>query len=151
MGTDRSSLYVPQLSGFYCTAIFFFFLLKLLNSANIQKLKKNDYNICIMYVFIIKEKGAVKKLQNITKDHEERLKKLQEAQDEDKIKAELITNNLDLVDNSIQIVRQAVAKQMHWDEILDMIRQLNFEDDGNTYAIVKNLKLNVNHITLELL
>lgn len=104
-----------------------------------------------MYVFIIKEKGAVKKLQNITKDHEERLKKLQEAQDEDKIKAELITNNLDLVDNSIQIIRQAVAKQMHWDEILDMIRQLNFEDDGNTYAIVKNLKLNVNHITLELL
>jgi predicted ribosome quality control (RQC) complex YloA/Tae2 family protein len=107
--------------------------------------------IFIIIIFFLKEKGAVKKLQNITKDHEERLRKLQEAQDEDKIKAELITNNLDLVDNSIQFIRQAVAKQLHWDEILDMIRQLNFEDDGNTYAIVKNLKLNVNHITLELL
>lgn len=92
----------------------------------------------------------MKKLQNIVKDHEERLKKLQVAQDEDKLKAELITNNLELVDNTIQFVRQAVAKQFHWDEIWDMIRQLNFEDDGNTYATVKNLKLNVNHITLEL-
>lgn len=107
-----------------------------------------DYNV---HVYFLKEKGAVKKLQNITKDHEERLRKLQEAQDEDKIKAELITNNLELVDNSIQFIRQAVAKQLHWDEILDMIKQLNFEDDGNTFAIVKNLKLNVNHITLELL
>lgn len=101
------------------------------------------------YIFS-KEKGAVKKLQNIVKDHEERLKKLQDAQDEDKFKAELITNNLDLVDNTIQFVRQAVAKQLHWDEIWDMIRQLNFEYVGNTYAIVKHLKLNVNHITLEL-
>jgi len=40
---------------------------------------------------------------------------------------------------------------MHWDEIWDIIRQLNFEDDGSTHAIVKQLKLNVNHITLELL
>ncbi|XP_025423052.1 nuclear export mediator factor NEMF homolog [Sipha flava] len=111
-----------------------------------SNLESQKYDVKCMQ----QEKGAVKKLQNITKDHEERLRKLQEAQDEDKIKAELITNNLDLVDNSIQFIRQAVAKQLHWDEILDMIRQLNFEDDGNTYAIVKNLKLNVNHITLEL-
>jgi len=40
---------------------------------------------------------------------------------------------------------------LHWDEIWDIIRQLNFENDGSTYAIVKQLKLNVNHITLELL
>lgn len=58
---------------------------------------------------------------------------------------------MDLVDNTIKFVRQAVAKQLHWDEIWDMIRQLNFEDDGCTYAIVNNLKLDVNHITLQLL
>lgn len=57
---------------------------------------------------------------------------------------------MDLVDNTIQFVRQLVAKQLHWDEIWDLIRQVNFEDDGNTYAIVKTLKLNVNHITLQL-
>lgn len=43
-----------------------------------------------------------------------------------------------------------VAKQLHWDEIWNFIRQVNLEDGGNTYAIVKMLKLNVNHITLEL-
>lgn len=63
----------------------------------------------------------------------------------------MITNNLDRVDKIIHFVRQLVAKQLHWDEIWDIVRQLNFEDDGNTYAIVKQLKLNVNHITLELL
>lgn len=102
--------------------------------------------ICVIY----QERGAVKKLQNIVKDHEERVKKLQEAQNEDKIKAELITNNLDIVDNTIMLVRQALAKQLHWDEIWEMIKQVNFEDDGETYAIVKQLKLNVNHVTLEL-
>lgn len=89
-------------------------------------------------------------MQNIVKDHEERLKKLQEAQDEDRFKAEIITNNLDIVDKTVQFVRQALAKQLHWDEIWEMIQQLNFEDGGNTYAIVTNLKLNVNHVTLKL-
>ncbi|XP_060844188.1 LOW QUALITY PROTEIN: ribosome quality control complex subunit NEMF homolog [Rhopalosiphum padi] len=111
-----------------------------------SNLESQKYDVKCMQ----QEKGAVKKLQNIVKDHEERLKKLQDAQDEHKFKAELITNNLDLVDNTIQFVRQAVAKQLHWDEIWDMIRQLNFEDDGCTYAIVNNLKLGVNHITLQL-
>lgn len=111
-----------------------------------SNLESQKYDVKCMQ----QEKGAVKKLQNIVKDHEERLKKLQDSQDEHKFKAELITNNLDLVDNTIQFVRQAVAKQLHWDEIWDMIRQLNFEDDGRTYAIVKNLKLSVNHITLQL-
>lgn len=107
--------------------------------------------LVLINFFFSKEKGAVKKLQNIVKDHEERLRRLQEAQDADRLKAELITNNLDRVDNTIQFVRQAVAKQMHWDEISEIIKQLNFEDNGNIYAIVKNLKLNVNHITVELL
>ncbi|KAL5237845.1 hypothetical protein ACI65C_005255 [Semiaphis heraclei] len=111
-----------------------------------SNLESQKYDVKCMQ----QEKGAVKKLQNIVKDHEERLKKLQDSQDEHRLKAELITNNLDLVDNTIQFVRQAVAKQLHWDEIRDMIRQLNFEDDGCTYAIVKNLKLSVNHITLQL-
>lgn len=111
-------------------------------------------SVQIKFVLILvcfsKEKGAVKKLQNIVKDHEDRLKKLQEAQNNDKFTAELITNNLDIVDNTIQLVTRAVAKQMHWDEIWEMIRQLNFVDCGKTYATVNTLKLNVNHITLEL-
>ncbi|XP_025198108.1 nuclear export mediator factor NEMF homolog [Melanaphis sacchari] len=111
-----------------------------------SNLESQKYDVKCMQ----QEKGAVKKLQNIVKDHEERLKKLQDAQDEHKFKAELITNNLDLVDRTIQFVRQAVAKQLHWDEIWDMVRQLNFEDEGCTYAIVTNLKLGVNHITLKL-
>lgn len=57
---------------------------------------------------------------------------------------------MDLVDNTIHFVRQLVAKQLHWNDIWDLIKQLNFEDGGDTYAIVKNLKLHVNHITLEL-
>lgn len=109
-----------------------------------------EYLCKVDFVFF-KEKNAIKKLQNIVEDHKERLKKLNDAQDKDNFKAELITSNLDIVDNTIQFVRQALAKQMHWDEIWKVIKQLNYEDNGKTYANVKQLKLNVNHITVELL
>lgn len=56
-----------------------------------------------------------------------------------------------MVDNTIRLIREVIAKQTNWNEIVDMTRCLNYTDKGQTYAIVKDLKLNVNHITVELL
>lgn len=102
-------------------------------------------------LLFFKEKGAVKKLQNIVKDHEERLKNLQKIQNDQRINAELVTKNLNRVDNTILFIRQAVAKQLHWDEIWEMTKRLNFEDGGNIYALVHKLNLHLNQIIVELL
>ena len=44
-----------------------------------------------------RERAAYKKLDNVRKDHESRLKALRNEQDEDKRKALIIENNLELV------------------------------------------------------
>lgn len=63
----------------------------------------------------------------------------------------MVTKNLDRVDKTIQFIRQAVAKQLHWDEISELTKQLNFEDGGDMYALVHKLNLHLNQITVELL
>ena len=44
-----------------------------------------------------REKAAMKKLENVRKDHEARIAGLQQEQDVDKMKASLIEDNLELV------------------------------------------------------
>jgi len=59
--------------------------------------QKNDMKI------LQRERAAYKKLENVRKDHESRLKALRSEQDEDKRKALIIENNLDLVKVCITI------------------------------------------------
>lgn len=58
------------------------------------------------------ERDAMKKLENIRKDHDQRLTVLERAQETDKQKAELITRNQQLVDNAILAIQSALASQV---------------------------------------
>eukprot|EP00058_Branchiostoma_floridae_P011333 XP_002596821.1 hypothetical protein BRAFLDRAFT_130588 [Branchiostoma floridae] len=95
------------------------------------------------------EKVAIKKLENVKKDHERRLETLQKVQDEDKHKAQLIELNLDLVDKAILVVRSAIANQIDWTEIWDIVKEAQAQGDP-VASTIKSLKLDSNHITLVL-
>lgn len=58
------------------------------------------------------ERDALKKLDNIRKDHDQRLLTLEKTQDADRQKAEMITRNQELVDKAILAVQSALANQV---------------------------------------
>lgn len=58
------------------------------------------------------EREALKKLENVKKDHNQRLQTLEITQEIDKQKAELIMRNQELVDQAILAVRTALANQV---------------------------------------
>ncbi|XP_053923247.1 ribosome quality control complex subunit NEMF [Cuculus canorus] len=93
------------------------------------------------------EKQALKKLENVHKDHEHRLEALQQAQEANQIKGELIEMNLEIVDRAIQVVRSALANQIDWTEIGTIVREAQAQGDPVASAI-KELKLQTNHITM---
>ncbi|KAM6131338.1 LOW QUALITY PROTEIN: ribosome quality control complex subunit NEMF [Pterocles gutturalis] len=91
------------------------------------------------------EKQALKKLENVRRDHEHRLEALQQAQEADKIKGELIEMNLETV-GAIQVVRSALANQIDY-EIGAIVKEAQAQGDPVANAI-KELKLQTNHITM---
>ncbi|KAM8782645.1 ribosome quality control complex subunit NEMF [Rhynchonycteris naso] len=93
------------------------------------------------------EKQALKKLDNVRKDHENRLEALQQAQEIDKVKGELIEMNLQIVDRAIQVVRSALANQIDWTEIGLIVKEAQAQGDPVANAI-KELKLQTNHVTM---
>nr|XP_054490363.1 ribosome quality control complex subunit NEMF [Agelaius phoeniceus] len=93
------------------------------------------------------EKQALKKLENVRRDHEHRLEALQQAQEADKLKGELIEMNLEVVDRAIQVVRSALANQIDWSEIGAIVKEAQAHGDPVATAI-KELKLQTNHITM---
>uniref|UniRef100_A0A8D2HDE6 Ribosome quality control complex subunit NEMF n=1 Tax=Urocitellus parryii TaxID=9999 RepID=A0A8D2HDE6_UROPR len=93
------------------------------------------------------EKQALKRLDNVRKDHENRLEALQQAQEIDKLKGELIEMNLQIVDRAIQVVRSALANQIDWTEIGVIVKEAQAQGDPVASAI-KELKLQTNHVTM---
>nr|XP_056708215.1 ribosome quality control complex subunit NEMF [Euleptes europaea] len=93
------------------------------------------------------EKQALKKLENVRKDHEHRLEALNQAQEIDKVKGELVEMNLETVDRAIQVVRSALANQIDWTEISAIVKEAQAQGDPVASAI-KELKLQTNHITM---
>uniref|UniRef100_A0A8C6XES7 Ribosome quality control complex subunit NEMF n=1 Tax=Naja naja TaxID=35670 RepID=A0A8C6XES7_NAJNA len=93
------------------------------------------------------EKQALKKLENVRKDHEYRLEALHQAQEIDKVKGELVEMNLEIVDRAIQVVRSALANQIDWTEIGVIVKEAQAQGDPVASAI-KELKLQTNHITM---
>ncbi|XP_071079995.1 ribosome quality control complex subunit NEMF-like [Haliotis cracherodii] len=93
------------------------------------------------------EKTALKKLDNVKKDHEKRLNVLQKEQEADILKGQLIEMNLQLVDQAILIVRSALANQIDWTEIWNLVKEAQLTGDPVASAI-KSLKLDTNHVTL---
>lgn len=95
------------------------------------------------------EREAMKKLENIKKDHETRLQILKETQEVDKQKASLIETNKDLVDRALLVIRSALANQHSWEDIKELVQDA--QDRGDPVArSIKKLKLDINHVTLEL-
>lgn len=93
------------------------------------------------------EREAVKKLENVRKDHDQRLITLENTQEIDKRKAELISRNQTLVDNAILAIQSAVANQMAWPDIKILLKEAEIRGDPVASAI-KQLKLETNHISL---
>ncbi|XP_012286899.1 nuclear export mediator factor NEMF homolog [Orussus abietinus] len=93
------------------------------------------------------EREAVKKLENVRKDHSLRLIGLEESQELDKIKAELIMRNQTLVDNTITAIRSALANQISWSDIQVLLKEAQSKGDSVALTI-KGLKLETNHITV---
>ncbi|XP_003962785.2 nuclear export mediator factor Nemf isoform X1 [Takifugu rubripes] len=93
------------------------------------------------------EKHAMKKLENVKKDHEQRLEALHQAQEIDRIKGELIEMNLAIVERALQVVCSALANQVDWTEIGILVKEAQAAGDPVACAI-KELKLQANHITL---
>ncbi|XP_011502657.1 PREDICTED: nuclear export mediator factor NEMF homolog [Ceratosolen solmsi marchali] len=93
------------------------------------------------------EREAFKKLENVKKDHNERLISLGKVQEIDKQKAELITRNQQLVDNAIRTIHSALATQMSWEDINIFVKEAQAKKDPVACAI-KKLILNTNHISL---
>lgn len=58
------------------------------------------------------EREALKKLENVKKDHDQRLIALEKTQYVDKQKAELITRNQELVERAILAIQSLLASQV---------------------------------------
>lgn len=93
------------------------------------------------------EREALKKLENVKKDHDQRLITLEKTQEVDKQKAELISRNQALVDNAILAIQSALANQMSWPDIQILLKEAQAGGDPVASAI-KQLKLETNHISL---
>ncbi|KAM6969497.1 ribosome quality control complex subunit NEMF [Tautogolabrus adspersus] len=93
------------------------------------------------------EKQALKKLDNVKKDHEQRLEALHQAQEVDRVKGELVEMNLPVVERALQVVRSALANQVDWTEIGILVKEAQAAGDPVACAI-KELKLKTNHITM---
>merc|ERR1719445_2406438 len=96
---------------------------------------------------IQQEKAAIKKLENVKKDHETRIKTLQELQAIDRRKAELIEMNCEIVNNGIKVINSAIANQIPWDQIKEIIKEATEKGDP-VASRIKQLKFDVNHIIM---
>ncbi|KAI4467690.1 nuclear export mediator factor nemf [Holotrichia oblita] len=93
------------------------------------------------------ERDAVKKLENVKKDHSKRIEDLEKTQLEDKQKAELITRNQELVEKAIFAVQTALANQISWADLTNLVKDATANGDPVAKHI-KKLKLETNHISL---
>uniref|UniRef100_A0A182QAN7 NFACT RNA-binding domain-containing protein n=1 Tax=Anopheles farauti TaxID=69004 RepID=A0A182QAN7_9DIPT len=95
------------------------------------------------------EREALKKLSNVKTDHAKRIEELTKVQLEDRKKAELITRNQDLVDKALLAVQSALAAQMSWTDIQDLVKAAQANKDP-VASCIRQLKLEINHISLQL-
>ena len=94
-----------------------------------------------------KEAASIKKLENVKKDHEQRIKQLKENQDFDRRKGEMIELNDKLVEKALIVIRSALANQLDWDEIKELITEAA-ENGDPVVSRIKNLKLDINQMTM---
>ncbi|XP_045605121.2 ribosome quality control complex subunit NEMF isoform X1 [Procambarus clarkii] len=94
-----------------------------------------------------KEKEALKKLENVKRDHERRLQDLSDTQKTNELHGHMIELNKDLVDAAILVVRSAVANQIDWRQIRELLAEAQARGDPVALPI-KQLKLESSTMTL---
>ncbi|KAI9257286.1 hypothetical protein BDA99DRAFT_441428 [Phascolomyces articulosus] len=93
------------------------------------------------------EEAAMKKLEAVRKEQENRVQVLVDQQTTNVRKAQLIELNLEMVEAAITIIRNAVASQMDWRDLNELVAEE--KKRGNPIAdIIHALKLETNQITL---
>ncbi|KAF9325641.1 hypothetical protein BGZ91_002309 [Linnemannia elongata] len=91
------------------------------------------------------EDHAQKKLDSVRMEHLSRVRGLEEAQQMNVMRAELIEANLEMCDQAIMIIRNAVATGMDWKDLADLVEEE--KKHGNPIALmIDTLKLESNHI-----
>lgn len=91
------------------------------------------------------EDHAQKKLDTVKMEHLGRVKGLEEAQQKNVLQAELIEANLEMCDQAIMIIRNAIATGMDWKDLADLVEEE--KRHGNPIALmIDTLKLESNHI-----
>ena len=93
------------------------------------------------------EKQATKKLENARKNHARQIERFQNDQSENRIKAELIEQNVELVEKALLIVNSMMANKLDWAEIEQLLKEAKSKNDPVAMAI-KSLKLEQNKITM---
>ncbi|KAK7079903.1 hypothetical protein SK128_022376, partial [Halocaridina rubra] len=93
------------------------------------------------------EREALKKLENVKRDHERRLQELMDNQKATTLLGQLIELNKQLVDGAIMVVRSAVANQIDWKQIKELLAEAQAQGDPIAQTI-KQLKLETNTIVL---
>lgn len=108
------------------------------SSIESQKLDQRIYH---------KEREAMKKLDNIKRDHEKRLLDLEEQQKVDNRRGYLVETNNDLVEKALFILRSALARQMSWSDIRHMLKEA--QEAGDEVALkICSLKFETNRFTM---
>ncbi|KAF9346640.1 hypothetical protein BGX26_001841 [Mortierella sp. AD094] len=89
------------------------------------------------------EEHAQKKLDSVRMEHFGRVRGLEEAQQMNVMRAELIESNLEMCDQAIMIIRNAVATGMDWKDLADLVDEE--KRHGNPIALmIDSLKLESN-------
>jgi predicted ribosome quality control (RQC) complex YloA/Tae2 family protein len=91
----------------------------------------------------------LKKLEAVRKEQENRVQTLLNQQITNVRKAQLIELNLQMVDAAITIIRNAVASQMDWQDLHDLVKEEKRRENPIA-MIIDNLKLETNQLTLVL-
>ncbi|CEP14532.1 hypothetical protein [Parasitella parasitica] len=93
------------------------------------------------------EEAALKKLETVRKEQENRVQSLLNQQITNVRKAQLIEFNLQMVDAAITIIRNAVASQMDWQDLNDLVKEEKRRENPIA-MIIDSLKLATNQLTL---
>uniref|UniRef100_A0AC35U2M6 NFACT-R_1 domain-containing protein n=1 Tax=Rhabditophanes sp. KR3021 TaxID=114890 RepID=A0AC35U2M6_9BILA len=96
------------------------------------------------------EKDALKKVENVKKDHEERLKALLISQVSQKERAQRIEMNVELIDQALLVVQSALANKLNWADLEELTKA--GQEQGNPVAMaIAGFDFHNNHVIMKLL
>ncbi|KAM7535365.1 hypothetical protein Aperf_G00000100439 [Anoplocephala perfoliata] len=96
------------------------------------------------------EKSANKKVENIKRDQENRIRLLKEEQVKDNQKAQLLELNMELVDRVIVALNSAIANQTNWKVLEEVLAKQKESGDDPVANCIVHLQLSSNQALLRL-